>query len=68
MNKEEIKKLTDKYEAGTSTLAEEQFLFSNAENSDPATEAWSAFSKHQKKKAPADLKRFNLGCYSNKKK
>lgn len=55
MNKEEIKKLTDKYKAGASTLGEEQFLFNSAENSDPAIEAWSAFVKQKKKAAPADL-------------
>lgn len=55
MNKEEFKKLTKKYEAGTSTLAEEQFLFNNTKDSDPAIETWSAFVKQKKKTAPADL-------------
>lgn len=55
MNKEEIEKLIDKYEAGTSTLREEQFLFKNAKNSDPALLSWSTFVKHKKKNAPADF-------------
>ncbi|NQU52335.1 MAG: hypothetical protein HQ522_07320 [Bacteroidetes bacterium] len=55
MNKEKIENLIEKYEAGASTLQEEQFLFDNAENSDPTIEAWSAFVKHKKKVAPQNL-------------
>lgn len=56
MNKEQIENLIEKYEAGSSTLQEEQFLFDNAENSNPAIAAWSAFVKSKKKKAPSNFR------------
>lgn len=55
MNEKEIEKLTKEYEAGTSTLQEEQFLFDNAENSNSINEAWSTFVKRNRIEAPEDF-------------
>lgn len=67
MNKEEIKLLIEKYEAGDSTLSEEKFLFNSVENSDPATETWSTFAKHKQKTAPVDLNNSIWETIQNKK-
>ena len=50
MKDKEIEQLIEKYEAGDSSLQEEQFLFDNAENS--KIEAWSAFAQRNKVEAP----------------
>ena len=52
MKEKKIENLIEKYEAGTSTLQEEQFLFNNAENSGLTIKAWSTFAKANKRKAP----------------
>jgi phospholipase/lecithinase/hemolysin len=58
MNDKEIEKLIEKYEAGVSTLSEEQFLFTNTEHPDRNIAAWAAFVKANKKKAPANFNEF----------
>ncbi len=55
MKEKKIEKLTEKYEAGASTLHEEQFLFDNADNSRSMIEAWSSFVKRYKRKAPENF-------------
>lgn len=55
MNNKEIEKLIEKYEAGVSTLSEEQFLFNNTEYSDQNIAAWATFVKANKKTAPASF-------------
>lgn len=52
MNEKGIEKLTKEYEAGASTLNEEQFLFDNAENSHSISEVWSTFVKRNRIEAP----------------
>lgn len=55
MDEKKIKTLTEKYEEGTSTLQEEQFLFDNAENPNSISEVWSTFVKRNKIEAPEDF-------------
>lgn len=55
MKEKKIEKLIEKYEAGASTLHEEQFLFDNAENSHSMIEAWFTFVKHNKREAPENF-------------
>lgn len=55
MNEKEIEMLIEKYEAGASTLHEEQFLFDNAENSHSISEVWSTFVKRNRIEAPEDF-------------
>ena len=55
MKEERIENLIKKYQAGASTLDEEQFLFNNSEKSEPTMEAWSAFVKRNKNEAPQNL-------------
>jgi hypothetical protein len=52
MKEENIKNLIEKYKLGTSSLAEEQFLFDNIDKSDAAIEASSVFVKINKKEIP----------------
>ncbi|AUC86147.1 hypothetical protein CW731_13025 [Polaribacter sp. ALD11] len=55
MKKELIKTLIEKYEAGTSTLEEEQFLFENADNSEATLQTWAAFVTRNKIAVPDNL-------------
>ena len=55
MKERKIEKLIEKYEAGASTLQEEQFLFDNAENSGSKIEAWSTFVKRNKRDTPENF-------------
>ncbi|TXD47597.1 hypothetical protein [Polaribacter sp. IC073] len=55
MKKELIKTLLEKYEAGTSTLEEEQFLFENADNSDATLQTWATFVERNKIAVPNNL-------------
>jgi hypothetical protein len=52
MKEVNIKNLITKYKLGTSSLKEEQFLFDNLDDSEPAIEATSVFSKMNKKEIP----------------
>jgi len=55
MNDEEIEKLIEKYEAGVSTLSEEQFLFKNTEHSERTIAAWAVYVKNNKRKVPVNF-------------
>ncbi len=55
MNKAKIEKLTEKYEAGASTLSEEKFLLDNAENLKTTIRPWFKFIKLNKKEAPLNF-------------
>ena len=66
MKEDKIEKLTEKYEAGTSTLYEEQLLFNNAENSSSKIEAWSTFVKQNKRHAPENFNNTLWDSFQNK--
>ncbi|PQV50360.1 hypothetical protein CLV33_102221 [Jejuia pallidilutea] len=55
MKEETIKTLMEKYEAGNSTLEEEQILFKNSNTSTPKLKALGAFKKAHKKAPPKDF-------------
>lgn len=55
MKDKKIESLLEKYEAGETTLKEEQYLFENADNTTPALEAWSSFVLKDKKKLPENF-------------
>lgn len=55
MKEDEFENLTKKYEAGASTLREEQFLLDNAEEINPNIEAWSIFVKTNKREIPGNF-------------
>ncbi len=55
MKEEHIKTLIEKYEAGTSTLEEEQFLFENAEISEATMQVWGTFVERNKIAVPNNL-------------
>ncbi len=55
MIEDRFEDLSEKYEAGNSTLKEEQFLFDHAEELPPHLEAWSTFVKESKGAVPGNL-------------
>lgn len=66
MKAKKIKELTEKYEAGDSTLKEEQSLFDSAENSGSTIEPWSAFVKGNKREAPGNLNETLWSSFQNR--
>lgn len=67
MKEDKIENLIEKYEAGASTLQEEQFLFDNAEKSKPEIEVWSTFVKQNKRKAPENFNDALWDSFQNRK-
>jgi len=67
MDKDKIKDVIEKYEAGKSTIQEEQFLFENAKDTDGANEAWSAYVNQKKMKAPKNFEASLWGAIEAKK-
>ena len=55
MSPDKIKELIQKYEAGMSTLEEEQFLLEQAKHEDTGMAAWATYVKHKKSKVPQNL-------------
>lgn len=68
MKEEPIKSLIEKYEAGTSTLEEEQFLFENADNSEATLQTWATFVTHNKIAVPDNLNTTLWDSFQKKKK
>lgn len=66
MNQDELKKLIEKYEAGASTLEEEQLLFEHAEHSDVKMAAWSNFVKQNRSEVPQNLNEELWHTFENK--
>ena len=55
MSPDKIRKLIQKYEAGMSTLEEEQFLLGQVKHEDTGMAAWANYAKHKKSKVPQNL-------------
>ncbi|RCS26540.1 hypothetical protein DUT90_12345 [Polaribacter sp. WD7] len=55
MSEESIKKIIKKYKSGTSTIADENFLFENVTNTDKTTHYIAAFIKESKLQTPRNL-------------
>ncbi len=55
MSKDKFKDLIKKYEAGLSTLPEEQILSDNAKQLGTEAESWFKFIQHNKRKVPEGL-------------
>ena len=55
MSPDKLNEIIDKYESGTSTLEEEQYLFEQAKNSDNAIGSWAAFVHHNKRETSDNL-------------
>lgn len=67
MKEDRIERLIEKYNQGSSTLNEEQFLFDNAKNLEPSLEAWSTFVKNNKLEAPENFNDILWESFLNKK-
>ena len=55
MSEESIKKIIKKYKSGTSTIADENFLFENVTNTDKTTHYIATFIKESKLQTPRNL-------------
>lgn len=67
MKDKEIKELIEKYEAGSSSLNEEQLLFDKAEHTDSGISAWSTFVKSNKIEASQGLNNSIWKTFINRK-
>jgi hypothetical protein len=66
MREEHIKKLSEKYKSGTSSLKEEKLLFEQADKAEATIKMWSTFVKKNKNETPENFNEDLWGTFEKK--